>query len=129
MVSTTKPLSRREREIMDIVYQHGAATARAVREAMASPPTDAAVRATLRILVEKDLLRIEQDGPRYVYHPKVPADQARHSALSHLVRTFFGGSTRGAMAALLEIDEARELREEDRERLRQLIERAEEEGR
>lgn len=126
---TDAPLSRREREIMDIVYREGRATAAEVRDAMAEAPTDAAVRATLRILVAKGHLRIEQDGPRYVYHPTVPREKARRAALRHLVQTFFGGSAPGAMAALLDIDEAAELRDEDRERLRMLIERAAREGR
>jgi predicted transcriptional regulator len=122
-------MSRREREMMDIVYRQGSVTAVEVRHAMAKPPTDAAVRATLRILVEKQHLRIEQDGPRYVYHPTVPRDAARQSALSHLVQTFFGGSTRGAMAALLEIDETADMTCEDRARMRALIDQAEQEGR
>ncbi len=128
-MATDRSMSRREREIMDIVYQRGSVTAVEVRQAMASPPTDAAVRATLRILVEKGHLRIEQDGPRYVYHPTVSRDAARQSALSHLVQTFFGGSTRGAMAALLEIDESVDMTPEDRARMRALVDRAEREGR
>lgn len=128
-MATDQPLSRREREIMDIVYREGRATAADVREAMAEPPTDAAVRATLRILVEKGHLRFEQDGPRYVYHPTVAREAARSAALRHLVHTFFGGSAGGAMAALLDIDEAAELRDEDRERLRDLVEQAVREGR
>ena len=128
-MDTSKILSRREREIMDIVYRLDSATAAEVRSKMASPPTDAAVRATLRTLVEKGQLRIEQDGPRYVYHPTLSRDSAKRNALSHLVNTFFGGSTPGAMAALLDIEEADELPEEARERLRSLIEKAVKEGR
>lgn len=128
-MATDRTMSRREREIMDIVYRRGSATAVEVRQAMAKPPTDAAVRATLRILVQKEHLLIEQDGPRYVYHPTVSRDAARQSALSHLVQTFFGGSTRGAMAALLEIDETAGLTSEDRARMRALIDHAEQEGR
>lgn len=124
-----RSLSRREREVMDIVYRLGTATAAEVRDAMAKAPTDAAVRATLRTLVEKDELRIEPDGPRYVYHPTVSRDAARRSALRHLVDTFFSGSAPGAMAALLEIGETRGLDDEARERLRTLIEQTVREGR
>jgi predicted transcriptional regulator len=121
-------LSRRERQIMDIVYGLGEATAAQVREAMPDPPTDAAVRATLRILVDKGHLAYEHDGPRYLYSPTVPRDEARRSALRHLVTTFFDGSTEGAMAALLDLqDDA--LSEAERRRLRAMIERAAEEGR
>lgn len=128
--SVEKPsLSRREREVMDIVYRLDHATAVAVREAMTSPPTDAAVRATLRTLVEKKQLRIEYDGPRYVYHPTLPRDAAQQSALRHLVDTFFGGSAPGAMAALLDLEQARGLDEPARERIRRLIEQATREGR
>lgn len=123
--STT--LSRRERQIMDIVYAQEGVTAAQVREQMPEPPTDAAVRATLRVLVEKGHLRIEHDGPRYVYFPTVPRDVARRSALRHLVTTFFDGSTEGAMAALLELDES--LTDSERRRLREMIDRAAAEGR
>ena len=86
-MSRAKPrLSRREQEILDIVYARGHATAAEVREAMHDAPTDAAVRTTLRILVAKGHLRIEQDGPRYDYWPTVPADTARRSELRHVLR-------------------------------------------
>jgi len=121
-------LSRRERQVMDIVYADEAVTAAQVRERMPEPPTDAAVRATLRVLVEKGHLRIETDGPRYVYFPTVPREQARQSALRHLVATFFDGSTEGAMAALLELDDAA-LNNAERRRIKELIDRAAAEGR
>lgn len=121
------PLSRREREIMDIVFRHGLATAAEVRGAMASAPTDAAVRATLRNLVEKGHLKHEHDGPRYVYSPTLPRETARKSALRHMLKTFFGGSTHGAMAALL--DEAGNLTDEERERLKTMVDKAAAEGR
>ena len=124
----TAPLSRREREIMDIVYALGRVTAAQAREVMADPPTDAAVRATLRILVEKDHLRFEHDGPRYVYSPTVPRKEARRSAMRHMVATFFGGSTEGAMAALLEIQDG-DLSSEERRHLKEMIDKASEEGR
>lgn len=128
-MTDNQPLSRREREIMDIVYRMGRATAEEVRSNMAKPPTNAAARATLRTLIKKGLLRVEQDGPRYVYHPTVPRDDARRSALRHLVDTFFAGSAPGAMAALLEIDETEGLDDKARDRLRTLIEKSVREGR
>src|SRR5262245_30408321 len=96
-------LSRREREVMDIVYRLGRATAADVRAEMPEPPTEAAVRTTLRILVRKGRLTHRYDGPRYVYSPTVEPEAARRSAFRHLLDTFFGGSARGAMAALLEM--------------------------
>jgi predicted transcriptional regulator len=120
-------LSRRESEVMEIVHRLGRATAAAVREGMESPPTDAAVRSILRILVEKGHLVYGQDGPRYVYAPTVPRSQARKEALERVVETFFDGSTEGVMAALL--DARGPLPPEERERLKALIDRAAREGR
>lgn len=125
----SKPaLSRREQEILDIVYGHGHATAAEVRDAMRHPPTDAAVRATLRILVDKGHLRIEQAGPRYDYWPTVPREAAQRSELQHVLRTFFGGSTESALAALLELQPG-ELTDAARRRLKRLIDKAAREGR
>lgn len=121
-------LSRREREIMNIVFALGKATAAQIREGMADPPTDAAVRATLRILVGKGFLKHEYDGPRYVYSPTIPRDKARRSALKRLVETFFDDSVEEAMVALLEMDNAG-LKPDERERIKRLIERARAEGR
>ena len=120
-------LSRREREVLDIVYRLGRATAAEVRAEMARPPTDPAVRTTLRILVAKGLLSHEYDGPRYVYVPTVAPEAARRSAFRHLLDTFFGGSARGAMAALLEM-ETTGLSPQRRRRLRALIHDAEKKG-
>jgi predicted transcriptional regulator len=122
------PLSRRERETMDIVYRLGRATAAEVRTAMAQPPTDPAVRTTLRILVAKGRLKLEYDGPRYVYFPTVAPEAARRSAFRHLLDTFFGGSAKGAMAALLEM-EALDLSADERRRLKALVDKADREGR
>jgi predicted transcriptional regulator len=124
----TPKFSRREQEMMDIVYAAGSATAADVRGAMAEPPTDAAVRTTLRSLVAKGHLRIEQEGPRYVYWPTVPRDAARRTELAHVLETFFGGSAESAMVALLQM-QAGELSDEARDRLRELIDHAEREGR
>jgi predicted transcriptional regulator len=121
-------LSRRERQIMDIVYEAGRATAAEIRDRMDDPPSYSAVRALLRVLEEKGHLRHESDGPRYVYLPTVSPRTARRRALRHLLRTFFEGSTEGAVAALLEMDASR-LSDEELDRMEQLIEQARKEGR
>lgn len=123
-------LSRREREIMDVVYNLGGAegvSAATIRQAMADPGSYSAVRAQLRILVEKGHLRFYQEGPRYLFEPTVPREQAQESALRHVLRTFFGGSTQEAMVALLAIDE--ELSVKQRQRLEELVSAAQKEGR
>ena len=116
-------LSRRERQIMDVLFQHGKATAAEVREGMPDAPSYSAVRAQLRILEEKGHVRHEQDGPRYLYRPTVTKDRATRSALNHLVDTFFNGSAEQAMAALLD-DSASELSGEELDRLEGLIQQA-----
>jgi predicted transcriptional regulator len=130
VTSTLKKLrlSRREQEMVDIIYARGHATAAEIRDAMHEPPTDAAVRTTLRILVAKGHLRIEQDGPRYDYWPTVSPETARRSELRHLVRTFFGGSTESALAALLDVQTA-PLSDDERRRLKRLIDKAAKGGR
>lgn len=120
-------LSRRERQIMDVVYRHGRATAADVLAELPEPPTYSAVRAMLRLLEEKGHVRHEQDGPRYVYLPTVTRDRARRSALRHVVRTFFDGSTEDAVAALLETD--KRLGDDELDRLSALIDAAKKEGR
>lgn len=97
-------LSRRERQIMDIVYELGRATAAEVHERLPDAPSYSAVRALLRVLEDKGHVRHEHDGPRYVYLPTTPREQARESAMRRVVRTFFDGSTEGAVAALLDLD-------------------------
>src|SRR3982751_82381 len=119
-------LGRRERQIMDAVYRRGRATVAEVRKDLADPPTYSPVRGMLRFLEDKGLLRHEQDGLRYVYIPTVARSKARRSALRHLVRTFFGGSTQAAMAALLEDTR---MSDEELERLERLVEKARQEGR
>ena len=117
-------LSRRERQIMDIVYRRGRATASDVLDELADPPTYSTVRAMLRYLEDKGHLRHEQDGPRYVYMPTAPADAVRGSALSHVVRTFFDGSVSLAVAALLE---SKPLSRREYERLSRLLDESFEE--
>jgi len=100
-------LSRRERQIMDILYQRdGRATASEIHEAMPEPPSYSAVRAKLRVLEEKGHVRHEEEALRYVYLPTVARDTARRSALRHLVSTFFEGSVEEAVAALLDLSAA-----------------------
>jgi BlaI family transcriptional regulator, penicillinase repressor len=119
-------LSRRERQIMDIIYARGQATAAEVTAALPDPPSYSAVRALLRILEQKGHLRHQEDGPRYVFLPTVPRERARKSALRNLVKTFFNGSPAQAAAAL--IDQA-DLSPEDFARLEAVIEKARKEGR
>ena len=121
-------LSRRERQIMDIIYRLEQATAAEVMERLPDPPSYSAVRAMLRILEEKGHLSHAQDGPRYVYAPTVAPEQASRSALRHVMRTFFDGSPAQAMAALLD-EAAAELSPEELERLSSLIDEARAEGR
>lgn len=121
-------LSRRERQIMDIVYRLEQATAADVVEALPDPPSYSAVRATLRILEEKGHLEHRQDGPRYVFFPTVSRERARRSALKQMIRTFFDGSTEQAMAALLDISASR-MSQEELDRLGELIDHAKREGR
>ena len=121
-------LSRRERQIMDVVYRLGKASVNDVLGRIPEPPSYSAVRALMRILEEKGHLAHEQDGPRYLYLPTVPRESARRSALSHMVRTFFGGSTEAAVAALLD-ESGNRLSDGELERISALIEQAREQGR
>lgn len=114
-------LGKRERQIMDIVYRRGRASASEVLADLPDPPTYSTVRGMLRYLEEKGHLRHEQEGPRYVYLATSAKKEVRASALSHLVRTFFDGSTAAAAAALLE---SKPLSDEDYEKLSKLIEAA-----
>jgi predicted transcriptional regulator len=123
MTTDTVQLSRRERQIMEIVYELGRATAVEVRERMPDPPSYSAVRAMLRILEDKGHIIHEQDGPRYIFLPIVPREEASETALRRLVRTFFGGSPEGAMAALLDLDGDR-LDEDALQRLAEMIDEA-----
>jgi len=120
--------TRREREIMDILYRRGRATAAEVLEDMDSPPTYSAVRALLRILEEEGHIKHVQEGPRYVYLPAVARNDARKSALSHVVTTFFDGSVEQVVATLVESSKSK-LSKDELERLSQLIEKAKKEGR
>ena len=120
-------LSRRERQMMDILYQRGRATASEIHEALPEPPSYSAVRAKLRVLEEKGHVRHEEEALRYVYVPTVARDTARRSALRHMVSTFFAGSVEDTVAALLDISAA-DLSPKDLDRISSLIEQARKEG-
>jgi len=120
-------LSRRERQIMDILYQRGRATASEILEAMADPPTYSAVRAKLRVLEDKGHVRHEEEALRYVYLPTVARDSARRSAMRHLLSTFFDDSVEQAVAALLDVSSAN-LAPADLDRISRLIEEARQES-
>jgi BlaI family transcriptional regulator, penicillinase repressor len=120
-------LSRRERQIMDILYRRGRATASEVMEDLPGNPSYSTVRTQLRVLETKGHVRHEEEGLRYVYIPALPRHAARKSAVRHLVETFFEGSTAKAVAALLGGDASR-LTDEELERIAALIERARKEG-
>lgn len=121
-------LSRRERQIMDVIFHMGRASAVEVHARIPDPPTLTAVRTLLRILEEKGHLRHDKDGPRHVYSPTLRRESAERSAVAHLLRTFFGGSARAAVAALLDASE-RPLDEREREELVEMIRRERAEGR
>jgi BlaI family penicillinase repressor len=120
-------LSRRERQIMDILYQSGRATAAEVQGALPDPPSYSAVRAMLRVLEGKGHIRHEEESLRYVFLPVVARDKAKFSALKHLLETFFDGSAEQAVATLLDGSTAK-LSREQLNRLSQLIEKAKQEG-
>lgn len=121
-------LSRRERQIMDVVYRLGRASAAEVRENLPDPPGYSAVRAMLRVLEEKGHLIHEQEGPRYVFRPTVSVEAARESAVRRLMRTFFDNSVEEAVATLLDVSSSK-LSEEELDRLVRRIREARKEGR
>ena len=121
-------LSRRERQVLDVLHRLGRASAADVRDALTDPPSDSAVRTHLRILEEKGHIRHEQDGPRYIYLPVQPREEAGLSALRHLTKTFFGDAPTRAVAALLD-DASADLSDADLDRLDDLIQRARAQGR
>src|SRR5260221_2355428 len=118
-----RDLSRRERQILDILYQRGQATAAEVQTELPEPPSYSAVRALLRILEDKGHVRHEQDGPRYVYLPTVARDNAQRSALRHILQTFFEGSAEQALSALLD-DESSRLSPPELDRLARMLDSA-----
>jgi predicted transcriptional regulator len=121
-------VSRRERQILDILYRRGRASAAQVRRDLPDPPSYSAVRALLKVLETKGHARHKAEGGRYVYEPTRPRPQAGRSALRRVLRTFFDGSPGKAAAALLEISDAR-LSADEADRITRLIEQARKEGR
>lgn len=115
-------LSRRERQILDILYSRGRATAAEILAALPDPPSYSAARALLRILEQKGHIRHESDGPRYVFVPRVSRQKARATALKHMLTTFFDGSAAEAAAALVD-GSAAKLSSEELDQLQGLIER------
>ncbi|HTS28747.1 MAG TPA: BlaI/MecI/CopY family transcriptional regulator [Bryobacteraceae bacterium] len=122
-MSAPPGLSRRERQIMDILYQRGKASASEVREAMEDAPGYSAVRAMLRVLEEKGHVRHQAEGLKYMYVPVVTREKAKRSAVKHLLDTFFAGSPEQIVAALLDVSATRLTREE-LDRMSEMIERA-----
>ena len=121
-------LSRRERQIMHIVYRLGQATAQEVLDNLEDPPSYSAVRAHLRVLEEKGHLRHRWDGPRHLFEPTVTREHARRSALKSLVRNFFDDSYEDMIAALLE-NSGKDLSDAELKKLARMIEQARKEGR
>ncbi|HVF40707.1 MAG TPA: BlaI/MecI/CopY family transcriptional regulator [Gemmatimonadaceae bacterium] len=116
-------LSRRERQIMDVIYRRGSATATEITADLPDPPTSTAVRTMLRILEDKGHLTHQQDGVRFVYRAVVDREKARESIIKHVVRTFFDGSAEQAMATLIDRS-GRDMSDEELKRLAGLIEKA-----
>jgi predicted transcriptional regulator len=127
-MSALAGLSRRERQIMEILYQRGKASASEVREAMEDAPGYSAVRAMLRVLEEKGHVRHIEEGLRYVYMPTVAREKAKRAAVKHVMDTFFNGSPEQIVAALLDISSTGLTREE-LDRMSEMIEKAKREGR
>ena len=121
-------LSRRERQIMDFLYQRGRAAVGDVMQGIPDPPSYSAVRAMLRTLEEKGHVRHFEDGRAYIYEPIVQKDTARQGALTHLLKTFFDGSTEKAVAALLDL-KSQHLTKDELDRMSQLVEATKTEGR
>ena len=116
-------LSRRERQVMDILHRRAEATVAEIMADLPDPPTYSAVRSVLRILGEKGLIKHREDGARYVYFPKQTTETVREKALAHLVSTYFAGATEHAVTALLRMSDV-DVSEAEIERLREKIRRA-----
>jgi predicted transcriptional regulator len=126
--SPTPDLSRRERQVMDILFRRNGATVAEIMADLPDPPTYSAVRSILRILGEKRLINHKEDGPRYVYYPAESPERARDDVLAHVVRTYFGDSPEQAVTALLRLSDV-DLDDAEITRLRNTIRRARQSGR
>ena len=124
----TTALSRRERQVMDILHRRAEATVAEIMAELPDPPTYSAVRSVLRILGEKNLIRYKEDGPRYIYFPAQDTEEARDDVLAHVVRTYFAGSPEQAVTALLRMSDV-DMKDADIERLRDTIRHARQSGR
>lgn len=124
----TAELTRRERQVMNILHRRGAATVTEIMDDLPDPPTYSAVRSILRILSEKALVRHREDGPRYIYLPAESTERVRETALEHVVDTYFAGSTEQAVTALLRLSDT-DMSEAEIKRLRDKIRRAKSGGR
>jgi predicted transcriptional regulator len=120
------PLSRRERQIMDVIYRRERASAADVLADLPDPPSYSAVRALLRILEEKGHVTHVEDGPRYVFLPTHPRQSAARTAIEQVVRTFFGGSVESAVATMLSTNELK-LGDDEIDRIEKLIRQARQE--
>ena len=121
-------LSRRERQVMDILHRRGEATVAEIMDELPDPPTYSAVRSVLRILGEKKMIRFKEEGPRYIYYPARATEATREDALAHVVSTYFAGSPEQAVTALLRMSDVA-MKDDEIERLRERIRRARQEGR
>jgi predicted transcriptional regulator len=119
----SEDLSRRERQVMEILHRRGESTVTEIMQSLLDPPSYSAVRSILRILGEKKLIAHKEDGPRYVYFPAKSTDKARDDVLAHVVRTYFAGSTEQAVTALLRLSDA-DVDDVEINRLREKIRRA-----
>jgi BlaI family transcriptional regulator, penicillinase repressor len=117
------PLSRRERQVMDILHRRSEATVAEIMADLPDPPTYSAVRSVLRILGERKLILHKEDGPRYVYYPAQATETARDDVLAHVVRTYFAGSPEQAVTALLRMSDV-DMSDDDVQRVRNAIGRA-----
>ena len=126
-LSITQGLSRRERQILEILYQRGKASASEVLGAMEDAPSNSAVRTLLRVLEEKGHVRRRAEGLKYVYAPVVAKEKAKRTAVKHLLKTYFDGSSEQIVAALLDVS-SRQLTREELDRMTQMIEKAKREG-
>ena len=124
----TPALSRRERQVMDILHRRNGATVAEIMGDLPDPPTYSAVRSVLRILGEKDLIKHKEDGPRYIYYPCESTEEAREDMLAHVVRTYFAGSPEQAVTALLRMSDV-DIEDAEVKRLRETIRRARQSGR
>ena len=122
-------LSRRERQIMEIVYRLGEATAAQIHDEIEDPPSYSAIRALLRILVDKQHLQHRVDGPRYIYAPVVSRNKARSAALAGVIDNFFEGSAARAAAALLGSAHGKKLTKAELDEISTLIDNARKQGR